>query len=124
MSGGSVKATGDFEVGPNGVGEFLQSGGSVTLGETVFDNALPDGDTVVLIEGQGIDLQIPAGTTLTCAGFEIGDCTLAADCDWRGLSVKPTITGTANLNGHNLLLAHLAADYNGAFSNGVAATTH
>ena len=31
MSGGTVKATGDFEVGPNGVGEFLQTGGSVTL---------------------------------------------------------------------------------------------
>ena len=108
-----------------GDGESLDSPANwrVTLGETVFDNALPDGDTVVLIEGQGIDLQLPVGTTLTCAGFEIGDCTLAADCDWRGLSVKPTITGTADLDGHNLLLAHLAADYNGAFSNGVAATT-
>ena len=108
-----------------GDGESLDSPANwrVTLGETVFDNAIPDGDTIVLIEGQGIALQIPAGSTLTCAGFEIGDCTLAADCDWRGLSVKPTITGTADLNGHNLLLAHLAADYNGAFANGVAATT-
>ena len=108
-----------------GDGESLDSPANwrVTLGETVFDNAIPDGDTVVLIEGQGIDLQIPVGTTLTCAGFEIGDCTLAADCDWRGLSVKPTITGTADLNGYNLLLAQLAADYNGAFTNGVAATT-
>ncbi|MBQ1429779.1 MAG: hypothetical protein IIZ06_08945, partial [Kiritimatiellae bacterium] len=108
-----------------GDGESLDSPANwrVTLGETVFANAIPDGDTVILIEGQGIDLQLPVGTTLTCAGFEIGDCTLAADCDWRGLSVKPTITGTADLNGHNLLLAQLAADYNGAFSNGVAATT-
>ena len=108
-----------------GDGESLDSPANwrVTLGETVFDNALPDGDTVVLIEGLGIDLQIPAGSTLTCAGFEIGDCTLAADCDWRGLSVKPTIVGTADLNGYNLLLAQLAADYNGAFTNGVAATT-
>ena len=69
-----------------GDGESIDSPANwrVTLGETVFDSAIPDGDTVVLIEGQGIDLQLPVGTTLTCAGFEIGDCTLAADCDWRG----------------------------------------
>ena len=103
-----------------GDGESLDSPANwrVTFGETVFDNALPDGDTVVLIEGQGIDLQIPAGSTLTCAGFEIGDCTLAADCDWRGLSVKPTIVGTADLNGHVLTLNNLSAEYGTTFSGG------
>ena len=88
-----------------------------------------DGDQVATWTGAANDgnpatagNQIPAGSTFVCKSFEIGNCTFTADCDWRGLSVKPTIVGTANLNGHNLNIKRLSASSGSEFANSVAGT--
>ena len=52
--------------------------GSVVVG------GIPDDSTVVRIEGS-IDFSCPAGQHLAYARLSVGDCTLAADCDWSGL---------------------------------------
>ena len=93
----------------------------VKLGTLVIANAVPDYNTTVLMQGQNINMQAPYGTTLNCASFQIGNCTFTADCDWRGLST-PSISGEANLNGHNLYLGHLNA-VGGSFVNNAADTT-
>ncbi len=87
----------------------------VKLGTLVIANAIPDANTAVLMQGQNINMQWPE--YLTCASFQIGNCTFTADCDWRWLSVTPSISGTANLNGHVLTLNHLVAVAGSSFSN-------
>ncbi len=68
----------------------------------VIDNALPTEDTLVFIEGNNVNVQIPAGQTLAGKMITIRNCTLAADCDWRGLDVDAVLVGTLDLNGRNL----------------------
>ena len=70
-------------------------------GEPVVPTAAHD----VAILGGAVNLQIPAGTAFACKSFDVLNCTFSADCDWSGLSVKPSISGTADLAGHVLSLA-------------------
>ena len=83
---------------------------------------VPTAAYTVKIVGNNVNLQAPAGTDIACKVFEIGNCTLTTDCDWRGLSVKPTIVGTANLDGHVLKLNNLSAVAGSAFSGGEGST--
>ena len=69
---------------------------------TLLEDRLPTGITDVRVEGD-VNIQLPVGTAIACAGFSIGDCTLATDCDWRGL--PGSIDGTVALNGHRLTVA-------------------
>lgn len=84
---------------------------------------VPTAAYTVRIAGDKVNLQAPAGTDIACKSFEIGNCTLSADCDWRGLSQTPVILGTADLNGFNLQLNHLTALEGCAIANGAAETT-
>ncbi|MBO7683595.1 MAG: hypothetical protein J6T51_02590, partial [Kiritimatiellae bacterium] len=79
---------------------------------------VPTAAYTVKVAGSSVNLQCPAGTDIACKAFEIGNCTFAADCDWRGLSIKPSIIGTANLNGHVLKLSNLSAVSGATFSGG------
>ena len=79
---------------------------------------VPTAAYAVKISGNNVNLQAPSGTDVACKSFEVGNCTFTADCDWRGLSHTPTITGTANLNGHTFTLNHLSAAAGAAFSGG------
>ena len=96
----------------------------------VGDDPAPDAETLptaeytVLVSGANVNMQVPSGTTLACAAVKIQDCTFTADCDWRGLSVTPSIVGAADLNGHNLHLTRLAAGVGSSFANGAAGTTN
>ena len=81
------------------------------------ESVVPTANHAVTIIGTAVNLQIPAGSTFTCKSFEIGNCTLTTDCDWRGLSHTPTIIGAADLNGHTLTLNHLVAMGGASFSN-------
>ena len=83
---------------------------------------VPTANYAVTIAGTAVNVQIPDGSTFACKSFSIGNCTFTADCDWRGLSVKPMITGTANLNGHNLNIKRLSASSSSEFANSVAGT--
>ena len=78
---------------------------------------IPDNETAVAVSGENVNLQIPSGSAFRCQSLAIGNCTLTADCDWRGLAVTPTITGTADLNGHDLRLSHLVANAGSALAN-------
>ena len=101
--GGNALTPGNWTV-RNGAGMTVSGG-------------LPDSETPVIVSGDNVNLQIPAGSTFQCASLTIQDCTLTADCDWRGLAVTPSITGTADLNGYNLRLNHLTANANSALAN-------
>ncbi len=83
---------------------------------------VPTASYTVKIAGNNVNLQAPAGTDIACKAFEIGNCTLATDCDWRGLSHTPLLVGTANLNGHVLTLNHLSANAGSTFSGGDGST--
>ncbi len=96
-------------VSANNAGNWVDT----LTGEAVVPNA----NYAVKIAGTTVGLQIPAGSSFACKSFDIGACTLTANCDWTGLSVKPTISGTANLNGHTLTLNNLSALSGAAFSN-------
>ncbi|MBQ5531039.1 MAG: hypothetical protein IIT98_03440, partial [Kiritimatiellae bacterium] len=70
---------------------------------------LPAAVTAVTISGDALNLQAPAGSGFKAESIAIGACTLAADCDWRGFPVTPSIaSGSVNLNGFKLYLPSLA----------------
>ncbi|MBO7684454.1 MAG: C10 family peptidase [Kiritimatiellae bacterium] len=106
-------------------GSANNGGNALTPGNWVVRNdvgmtisgGLPDSETAVIVSGDNVNLQIPSGSAFSCASLTISDCKLTADCDWRGLAVTPTITGTADLNGHNLRLNHLVANADSALAN-------
>ena len=83
----------------------------------VLAGRLPTADTAVTVSGGAVVMQIPEGTTLYSASLAITNCTLGADCDWRGLAGNDGIYGV-DLNGHNLLVAGFAGS--GSVSNGAA----
>ena len=87
--------------------------------DTLTDEAVvPTANHALSIVGTAVNLQIPSGSTFACKSLDIGNCTFTVDCDWRGLAVKPTISGTANLNGHVLTLNDLSAISGAAISGG------
>ena len=91
---------------------------SVTSGAGMaIPGGLPDATTAATIAGANVNMQVPSGSAFQCASLNIVDCTFTADCDWRGLSVTPSITGTADLNGHDLRLNHLSAGGGAALAN-------
>ena len=62
---------------------------------------LPGAGSIVRIEGS-VAMQIPASAPLVCERLEFGDCTLTADCDWRGLDFSTCSGGTIDLRGRKL----------------------
>ena len=100
-------------------GNALNAGNwTVRNGAGMTVAGLPDNETAVTISGGNVNLQIPSGSTFQCASLSFGSCTLTTDCDWRGLSVTPAITGTADLNGFNLRLNRLSAGGGASLANG------
>ena len=79
---------------------------------------LPTAAHAVSIVGSNVNLQVPSGSTFTCKSFEIGNCTLTANCDWSGLPLTPVLVGTANLAGHVLTLSNLTVHAGATFSGG------
>lgn len=79
------------------------------IGDTV-QNGLPSSTTRVYLEGNALNVQVPANSTLTCDVCVITNCTLAADCDLRGIGEKLQVAdgATVNLNGHRLYLPSTA----------------
>lgn len=76
----------------------------------VIVSGLPSAVTTLILDGP-TSLQVPAGTTLPCEAIYFNGCTLAADCDWRGLSGFTLRTGdVVSLNGHKLFVSGLAGD--------------
>ena len=70
-------------------------------GAAVTDG-LPSAGSIVQIEGN-VAMQIPASAPLACERLELGDCTLTADCDWRGLDFSSCSgDATIDLRGHKL----------------------
>lgn len=83
-----------------------------------IEGAVPNERTFVTISGDDLGLQMPSGFSQAYRSISIGDCTLAANCDWRGLSAF-TIDGTVNLNGRKLYVSTL--DGAGTVTDDVAA---
>ncbi len=74
-------------------------------GATVTDGLPGPAATVFL--SHGVKLDIPPEQPLSCARLEMTDCTLMADCDWRGLDLNAIPAGAVlDLRGHKLLVAH------------------
>ena len=85
-------------------------------GGNVIEGVAPNSSMPVTITGTNVNMTNNVDK-FRCASVTIGACTFTADCDWRGLSVKPAIVGTADLNGHTLKLASLQAILGGALVN-------
>ena len=83
-----------------------------------IEGAVPNERTFVTISGDALGLQMPSGFSQAYRLISIGDCTLAADCDWRGLT-NFTIDGTVNLNGRKLYVNALGGA--GTITDDVAA---
>ena len=114
---GTVSATTALWTGDAGDGNALNSANWVNA--LTMDNIVPDATyDAVFRDGVSVDLQIPSGSAFACKSIDIGNCTFTADCDWRGLSVTPAISGAANLNGHKLTLNNLSASSGAAVSGG------
>ena len=77
-------------------------------GAAVTDG-LPSAGSIVQIEGN-VAMQIPASAPLACERLEFGDCTLTADCDWRGLDFSSCSGGTIDLRGRKLYVTGLGGD--------------
>ena len=91
--------------GQAGNGSVADSGNWLCKGVAgnVIEDALPTADTDVTISGGAVVMQAPSGTSLQYATLAI-NCTLGADCDWRGLG-NVEISGTIALGGNTLTLA-------------------
>ncbi len=91
--------------GQAGNGSVADSGNWLCKGVAgnVIEDALPTADTDVTISGGAVVMQAPSGTSLQYATLAI-NCTMGADCDWRGLG-SVEISGTIALGGHTLTLA-------------------
>ena len=73
---------------------------------TKLPGVLPTTATAVTIAGN-LSLNFPAGTVFPYGSLSFGNCTLTADCDWRGLGAF-TVDGKLDLAGHTLRVARLA----------------
>ncbi|MBP5319419.1 MAG: PKD domain-containing protein [Kiritimatiellae bacterium] len=72
--------------------------------------AAPTEATTVYLDGN-LNINIPEGVTLPCKACLVGDVTLTADCDWRGLGTLNLIDDARlNLNGFNLQVAGFDAE--------------
>ncbi len=67
--------------------------------------AIPTASTAVTIAGS-LSFNVPAGTVFPYGSLSFGNCTLTADCDWRGLGAF-TVDGKLDLAGHTLRVARL-----------------
>ncbi|MCQ2394151.1 MAG: LamG domain-containing protein [Kiritimatiellae bacterium] len=71
---------------------------------THLEGELPGEVATVRLVG-AVNMQVPAGTPLRPFNVEFVNCSLAADCDWRGFDV--TINGKIDLQRHKLYLSSL-----------------
>lgn len=77
-----------------------------TAATGLFYGSVPADEDVLILSGEQA-AQFPIGTAVSYAAVQVGDCTLTADCDWRGLGVID-VHGTIDLKGHKLFVAGLA----------------
>ena len=69
-------------------------------------NGLPSRLTTVHIAGS-VAMQFPIDSDFVCAEVLLGDCTLTADCDWRGLGTLP-VSGIIDLAGHKFFTSGIS----------------
>jgi len=89
-----------------------------------IDNALPTIATAVTVSGDSLNIQAPAGTSLECRSFTLGNATLARDCDLTGVDVVVAADATIDLKGYALFVKGLSgggtitstADANAAYT--------
>lgn len=78
---------------------------------TVLDGVLPTVDTAIMVSGETtFNLPADQASRLQYRLLEIASCSLAADCDWRGLgtSIPYSATPTIDLKGHKLYACDVA----------------
>ena len=91
---------------------------------TLLAGAIPGENTSVSVSG-ATTFNVPTGQVLTCYSLAIGDCTLTANCDWRGLGAEVMSYAAGNkidLNGHRLVVAGLDAPSATTVTNGNTST--
>lgn len=76
----------------------------------IIENGLPEAITTVSVTG-ATDFQASADSSFVCEVFEIGDCRLTADCDWRAVArFSLDAESKIDLNGHKLYVNGLYGD--------------
>ena len=87
-------------------------------GDRLYDT-LPTSDTAVSISGASLYINASTNVSLVCREVNIGDSSLGADCDLRGLTPLTFTAGTSmDMNGHTLKVMTISGA--GAITNSVA----
>ena len=75
----------------------------LNFADAVLEGCLPSDTTRVYLAG-ALNVQAPVGSAFQCEACVMSNCTLAADCDLRGLGAKLRVAenATIDLNGHKL----------------------
>ena len=80
-------------------------------------------DATILASATTMPLTVPANAAY--ASFTVAGGALAANTDWSGLAKKPVISGTVDLNGHDLMMPSVGitiAQSGASFVNSAATT--
>ena len=87
-------------------------------GDRLYDT-LPTYATAVSISGASLYVNASTNVSLVCREVTVGECSLGADCDLRGLGEVTFADGTsADMNGHDLKVAAFSGA--GTITNSVA----
>ena len=90
MSSASKYATAHWTGLGNRANVNDQANWAYTNAAGVAESAAPDAATIVYVNG-ATDFNVPAGQVFSCKQVVMDDCTLTADCDWRGLAAVHTV---------------------------------
>ena len=124
-------ASGDYDVSLQGntliVAPSTATSWTGEAGDGNWNNAanwtkgVPTADSEVTVLATATSMPQTAGA---CKSFTVAGGTLAVDCDWSGLAVKPLIAGAVNLNGHTLTMPSggIIAQSGASFVNSAATT--
>ena len=74
----------------------------------VVTDAVPGSETTTHLGGN-VNFDLTSANPLGCYKVIIDDVRLTSDCDWSGLGANYTLTGTIDLNGHDLTLTGLSS---------------
>ena len=87
-------------------------------GDRLYDT-LPTSDTAVSISGASLYINASTNVSFVCREVNIGDCSLGADSDLRGITPLTFTEGTAmDMNGHTLKVVTIRGA--GSITNSVA----
>ena len=99
-----------YWTGDAGNGDIADSGNWACTNAAgyVVTDAVPGSETTTHLCGN-VNFDLASANPLGCYKVIIDDVRLTSNCDWSGLGANYTLTGTIDLNGHDLTLTGLSS---------------